>query len=124
MRQEPDVSADADPTTGAAVYSPSYGGWIQGGGTSQAAPIWAGLTALINQYLLSKHLPVSGFVNPALYALAAGHPIYPPFYDVTVGSNLHFAAKPGYDLASGLGTPNAWNLARDLEAYLKSGGTR
>jgi kumamolisin len=120
MRQQPDVSADADPATGAAINV--QGTFTQGGGTSQAAPIWAGLTVLIDQYLLSKNLPVAGFVNPALYALASGHPRYPPFYDVTVGSNLHYAAKPGYDLATGLGTPNAWNLARDLEQYIKNGG--
>jgi kumamolisin len=120
MRQQPDVSADADPATGAAINV--QGTFTQGGGTSQAAPIWAALTALIDQYLLSKSLPVAGFVNPALYAFAAGHPRYPPFYDVTAGSNLHYPAKPGYDLATGLGTPNAWNLAQDFEQYLRNGG--
>ena len=60
-RMVPDVSADADPTTGMTLYM--QGGLQQGGGTSQAAPLWAGLTALINQYLKKKGLKPVGFMN-------------------------------------------------------------
>jgi kumamolisin len=56
-------------------------------------------------------------MNPALYTLAATHQPYPPFHDVTVGDNLYYPATPRYDLATGLGTPDAWNLARDLVLY-------
>ncbi len=114
-RQMPDISADADPVSGAAI---NVGGrWEQGGGTSQSAPIWAAMTVLLNQYLKQRGLKPVGFMNPALYDLAAGKPAFPPFHDVTVGGNLVFPATPGYDLPTGLGTPDAWNLARDLEAY-------
>lgn len=119
-RSIPDVAADADPASGVAILV--GGGWGQGGGTSQSAPIWAGLTVLVNQYLKRQQQKPVGFLNPALYALAAGRPPFPPFHDVTIGGNLGFPATPGYDIASGLGTPDTWNLARDLEAYQKNGG--
>jgi len=128
-RQIPDVSADADPDSGVAVYQSAKnprgeveGSWGLGGGTSLATPIWAGITALVNQYLKSQGLKPAGFLNPALYALAGTHQAYPPFHDITDGTNLAYPATPGYDLATGLGTPDAWNLARDLAAYQKSGG--
>ncbi|HEY8642945.1 MAG TPA: S53 family peptidase [Candidatus Dormibacteraeota bacterium] len=119
-RQIPDISADADAATGMAIYD--SGAWFQGGGTSQSAPIWAGITALINQYLRQQKLKPVGFLNPALYALASGKPPFPPFHDVTLGGNLSFPATPGYDLATGLGTPQSWNLARDLAAYQRQQG--
>jgi kumamolisin len=114
-REVPDVSADGDPLTGAQVVI--QGQLAEVGGTSQATPIWAAIIADINQYLQQHNRQVVGFMNPALYALAAGSPPYPPFHDITVGDNLLYPATPGYDLATGLGTPNAWNLARDLTVY-------
>ena len=116
-RAVPDVSADAE--SGMAIYSD--GQWSSGGGTSQAAPIWAGMTAVINQYLKRQGVKPVGFMNPALYALANSPQPFPPFHDILVGSNLVYRATPGYDLASGLGSPDAWNLARDLEAYQRAG---
>jgi len=118
-RMEPDVSAVADWVSGAAVY---IAGWDQGSGTSQAAPIWAGITALMNQYLKQAGLKPVGFMSRALYDLAAGHPTYAPFHDITIGNNMNYPATPGYDLATGLGTPDVWNLVRDLEAYQRNGG--
>ncbi|MBV9281676.1 MAG: S53 family peptidase, partial [Chloroflexi bacterium] len=119
-REVPDISADADPLTGAQVVI--SGQLTQVGGTSQATPIWAGMMALIDQYLRQQGRTVAGFLNPALYALAANRPTYPPFHDITVGDNLVYPATPGYNLATGLGTPDAWNLARDLAAY--AGGAK
>jgi kumamolisin len=119
LREIPDVSADADPASGVAIFS--TGNWQEGGGTSQSAPIWAGMTALFNQYLKSKGLHEAGFLNPALYALFNGKPEFPPFHDVTVGNNLFYPAGAGFDMASGIGTPDGWNLARDLETYLRTG---
>jgi kumamolisin len=115
-REVPDVSADADTASGVAVYQ---GGRLEpgNGGTSLSAPIWAGMTALIDEYLKKQGVHPIGFMNPALYTLAATHQPYPPFHDVTVGDNLYYPATPGYDLATGLGTPDAWNLARDLVRY-------
>ena len=118
-RMVPDVSADADPTTGMTLYM--QGGLQQGGGTSQAAPLWAGLTALINQYLKKKGLKPVGFMNPALYEIAAGKPPYPAFHDVVLGTNLAYPATPGYDLSTGLGSPDGFNLARDFEQYQRNG---
>jgi kumamolisin len=108
-RQVPDVSADADPSTGNLVV---LGGQPQpGGGTSLATPIWAGFTALIDEYL-GIHV---GFFNPVLYRVAAAAP-YPAFHDITVGGNDFYSAGPGYDMVTGLGTPDVWDLARDLKA--------
>jgi kumamolisin len=115
MRSVPDVSADADAASGAAVFL--NGQWTQGGGTSQSAPIWAGVTVLVDDYLKSKGLKPVGFFNPLLYAIFDGKPPYPAFHDVVQGGNLVYPATPGYDLATGIGTPIAWNLARDIELY-------
>ncbi|MBV9278551.1 MAG: S53 family peptidase [Chloroflexi bacterium] len=114
-REVPDVAADADPLTSSQVVID--GRLTQAGGTSQAAPIWAGMMADIDQYLRQRKLPLAGFLNPALYALAASKPSYAPFHDIAVGDNLVYPATRGYDLATGLGTPDAWNLARDLADY-------
>jgi kumamolisin len=119
-RAVPDISGDSDPASGMALVV--VGGWHQGGGTSQAAPMWAGITALMNEYLKKHGQKAVGFLDPALYAIASGHPPYEAFHDVTAGGNLVYPAGPGYDLATGLGTPDVWNLARDLETYQKDGG--
>jgi kumamolisin len=113
-REVPDVSADADPATGTSILED--GRPTLGGGTSLATPIWAGFVALIDEYLRGQGKPALGFLNPALYSLAAGPAPYPAFYDVTVGGNDFFTAGPGYDPVTGLGTPDVWNLARDLSA--------
>ena len=119
-REVPDVSADADPKTGYAVYCtvsasgcPSTGDIVVGG-TSAAAPLWAGSTALINEYLQQQGKSRLGFANPTLYKLANEKQANPPFHDVTSGDNLYYPATAGYDLASGLGTPDVYNIARDI----------
>jgi kumamolisin len=111
------VSAVADPATSGAYAID--GDLVREGGTSQAAPVWAGIFALVNQYLQHHGSRALGFANPALYALARTKQTYPPFHDVTVGNNLAYPATAGYDMATGLGTPDAWNLARDLLAYTR-----
>ena len=58
--------------------------------------------------------PPAGFVNPLLYRLARGSPPYRPFHEVTAGTNDFYPAGPGYNMVTGLGTPDAWNLVRDL----------
>jgi kumamolisin len=113
-REVPDVSADADPSTGNFIVE--NGSDAQGGGTSLAAPIWAGMTAVIDQYLAAGHDPPVGFFNPKLYHLANSPVPYPPFHDITVGGNDFFTATPGYDMVTGLGSPDVYNLARDLKA--------
>jgi subtilase family serine protease len=127
-RQVPDVSADADPSTGYAVYCTvtaagcDSNGWITVGGTSAAAPFWAGSTALINQYLQSQNISRIGSANPVLYNLFNSNQAAPAFHDVTSGNNLYYPATTGYDLASGLGSPDVSNLAKDLVANSKGGG--
>ena len=111
-REVPDVAADAAPQTGAAIRI--HGRWLRSGGTSLATPVWAAITALMNQYLTAHGDRPAGFVNPLLYRLARGSPPYRPFHEVTAGTNDFYPAGPGYNMVTGLGTPDAWNLVRDL----------
>lgn len=113
-REVPDVSSDSDPATGNLIIE--QGKATQGGGTSLAAPSWAGFTALMDEYLKAHHDPPVGFFNPILYHLANSSVPYPPFHDVSVGGNDFYVATPGYDMTTGLGSPNVYNLARDLVA--------
>nr|WP_233213401.1 S53 family peptidase [Mycobacterium sp. QGD 101] len=116
-RLTPDVSAVADPFTGVKIV---FGQKILvGGGTSQSAPIWAGLTAVMNQYLVERGGRPLGAINPLLYRMAAGAPL-PGFRDVTLGGNAVGNAGPGYDAVTGLGTPNVDNLVRNLLVLQKA----
>ena len=89
-------------------------------GTSCAAPLWAGIIALANQQAAQFGRPPVGFVNPALYALARGSSYPSIFHDIVVGDNTssaspaNFFAAAGYDLCTGLGTPNGTNLINAL----------
>src|SRR5215469_14850606 len=124
-REVPDVSADADPATGYAVYCTASAsgcpstGWITVGGTSAAAPLWAGSTATINEYLQKQGKSIVGFANPALYGLQSAQQPFPPFHDVASGTNLFYPATANFDEASGWGSPDISNIARDL-----AGGTQ
>jgi kumamolisin len=110
-RLAPDVSAVGDPFTGVRfIYR---GHEVIGGGTSQAAPIWAAFTALMNQYLVDHGGRAMGNANPALYRVAAGAYL-PGFRNVGQGGNAVYYSNPGYDLVTGLGTPNVYNLARNI----------
>ncbi len=90
------------------------------GGTSCAAPLWAGFMALINQQAAANGQPPAGFINPAVYELANESIYNSVFNDVTTGNNSSasspnaFFAGPGYDLCTGLGTPNGTNLINAL----------
>jgi kumamolisin len=110
-RLTPDVAAVADPFTGVRIVF--KGTPLVGGGTSQSAPIWAGLAAVMNQYLLANGGRLIGDLNPQLYRIAASAPL-PAFRDVTLGGNAVADAGPGYDLVTGLGTPDIDNLVRNL----------
>jgi kumamolisin len=104
-RGVPDVCGDADPDTGYTVRVDSE--TIAIGGTSAVAPLWAGLIALLNQ-ALGK--PV-GFFHPFLYA-AAGKGVH----DIVSGSNGAYAAGPGWDPCTGLGSPDGSELLEGLRA--------
>ncbi len=118
-RGVPDVAGDADPNTGLAVYL--AGQWTQAGGTSASAPLWAALMAIANQ-MAGRPL---GFINPAIYKLAASLSYAQDFHDVTTGNNSNpvahvtgYNATTGWDAVTGFGTPNAAHLLPDLIAAL------
>jgi len=121
MREVPDVSADADPNSGYSIYS--GGQWTVYGGTSCAAPLWAALTALNNQYAAANGKPALGYANPTLYKMFNTTQPYAAYQDVTTGNNLYYPATAGYDMATGIGTPNAYNLIRDINGASSGGGT-
>ena len=118
-REVPDVSADADPNTGYSIYS--QGSWTVVGGTSAAAPLWAGIAALNNQYAAANGKGNLGQANPTLYKMFNTSQTYSAFHDVTSGNNLYYPATTGYDMASGIGTPDAYNIIRDING--SSSGT-
>jgi kumamolisin len=93
-RGVPDVAGNADPETGYEVVVDGSSAVI--GGTSAVAPLWAGLVARINANG-GKNI---GFVNPQLYASPSA------LRDITKGNNGAYAAGPGWDACTGLGSPN------------------
>ncbi len=130
-REVPDVSLNADPAVGYPIYctvaaSGCSGAspWISVGGTSAAAPMWAALLALINEKSLANGGFNLGFLNPLLYSIDknSGSTNYAnDFHDVTTGNNYltldgknEYPAGTNYDMATGLGSPNALALANDL----------
>ncbi|MCV7255516.1 S8 family serine peptidase [Mycobacterium hackensackense] len=121
QRLVPDVAAVADPFTGVRIV---FDGQSRiGAGTSQAAPIWAALTVLMNQYLHAHGgRTLGGDLNPLLYQVASGARL-PGFRDVRLGANAVDVSSPGYDLVTGLGSPNVDSLVRDLLA-LQTGAAR
>lgn len=113
-RGVPDVSADASDRTGVAVvFSNGTRDTVQShGGTSAAAPIWAALIALADQYA-GRHL---GFINPAIYKIARSSDYHQAFHDITTGNNTvqfppttitGYQAEAGWDPVTGWGSPNA-----------------
>src|SRR6266436_3484315 len=132
MRGVPDVAFQASSGTGPLVYmtepgtktsgtgcggaNPCSAGWYVVGGTSCSAPQWAGLIAIADQ-IAGGDL---GYINPALYEIAADPTKYAAdFFDVTIGNNRTtsipgYSASKGWDAVTGLGTPNAANLLPDL----------
>lgn len=116
-RLTPDVSAVADPETGVKfVFQQSV---FAAGGTSLSAPLWAGMAAVLNQYLSENGGRPLGDLNPLLYEVARGAAL-PAFRAVPQGANAVDRSVPGYDLVTGLGTPRLENLAKDLLALQKT----
>jgi kumamolisin len=104
-RGVPDVAADADPESGYNVVVD--GQPLVLGGTSAVAPLWAGLLARINQ-ALGKNV---GYVNALLYSAS----VEGTFHDITSGNNGDYAAGPGWNACTGLGTPDGAALLAALE---------
>ncbi|MEV0533045.1 protease pro-enzyme activation domain-containing protein [Kitasatospora sp. NPDC050463] len=105
MRTVPDISSNADPASGFAIYT--VGGWQVYGGTSAAAPLWSGYAAQFNQKAKAAGQPVLGEASPRLYAVANSSSYGSAFHDVTTGKNQDFSTKAGYDQVTGWGSPIA-----------------
>jgi len=100
-RQMPDISAVAYDI---AVYQD--GQWTGNGGTSAATPIWAAGMMLVNQAIEQKTSGTFVYGPDVFYAVANNAGNAQPFFDVTQGNNLFYSATPGWDDATGIGTPN------------------
>ena len=110
LRNGPDVSANAnftfytcsDQTT---CLANEYGG------TSFAAPMWAGYIALVNQQLVANGKATLGFLNPTIYPQNVTSAYTTDFHDITSGTSGSYSAVTGYDLVTGWGSPNSGLLA-------------
>lgn len=126
-RQVPDVSLDSNPDTGSLINcvtncDTGYHGWQPIGGTSGAAPMLAALVADADEYSIGHGGARLGFASPFFYQ-ESGTSL---FHDITSGSNAFtesghafsgYAAAPGYDMATGLGSIDANQLATDVDGY-------
>lgn len=123
-RQVPDVAGPADPSSGfLVVYTEPGRGLVGGqvGGTSAAAPFWAGSMALAAQMAAGEGVDSLGALGPTLYQVSAEQPAGAVFHDIIRGGDLLFQAGPGWDYSTGLGTPRVAPLARALVDFLKQG---
>jgi subtilase family serine protease len=133
-REVPDVSALADPDTGYVIYYSGFSHpWNTIGGTSGAAPLWAGFIADADASAGCRGLPV-GFLNPSLYAIASTSAYASDFHDITLANPATtfanndalfgqtgidpaaglYPVKLGYSMATGLGSPNVPALGASL----------
>jgi subtilase family serine protease len=117
-RATPDVAYDADPNTGVPVYdtynNSTSAPWSQFGGTSIAAPQWAGLIAVADQ---GRALNRLGSLTGSSQTLPMLYGFLGDFHDITVGTSVgrpNETAGRGYDLVTGVGTPIANKLIADL----------
>ncbi len=116
LRNIPDVALTADNVY--IIYNNGTPAFVSG--TSVAAPLWAAFTALVNEQSAQLAQPPVGFLNPSLYALGRGTNYAASFHDITTGNNTNaaspnnFYAVPGFDLATGWGTPGGTNLMNAL----------
>jgi hypothetical protein len=123
FRTGPDLAYDSDQNTGVAVYDTLLANayfpgkpWVKVGGTSMAAPQFASLVAIADQLRVAAGegtFDGPRQLLPAVYQIAATDPN--AFHDILTGNNGN-PAGPGYDLATGVGTPNAQYLVPDLVA--------
>lgn len=126
LRNVPDVAAEAD--TDNYLCSIPYGCIGSFGGTSFAAPRWAGFMALVNQQAVEAKMPTAGFIDPAIYAIGAGSSYSSDLHDIVVGDTCVagtpcYSAVTGYDLVTGWGSPNGQNLIDALAGPAAPGFT-
>ncbi len=113
MRNIPDVALTAAVQM---FLIQSNGQAVAVGGTSAAAPLWAGYIALANQQAAANKRSRVGFLNPLIYAIGKGLNHATDLHDIVLGNNSGFPAISGYDLATGWGTPAGQHLIDDLTA--------
>jgi subtilase family serine protease len=117
LRNSPDVAAEANLDNPTVVNGSFVTGY---GGTSFAAPRWAGFLALVNQQSVANGKGTVGFINPAVYGLGVSTSYSSAFHDITSGSNppsaggSGFSAVAGYDLVTGWGSPAGVGLINQL----------
>jgi subtilase family serine protease len=112
MRNVPDLAAVGNPETGVAVYSYINGGWIEIGGTSVSAPIWASYLSIMSPGHEAIGLGKYGFLNPILYTASSS---FAQLHDIVNGNNGDvsdygipgYTSGPGYDNCTGWGSPDA-----------------
>jgi kumamolisin len=110
-RNSPDVAAEANTDNYICYNGTCAGGW---GGTSFAAPRWAGYLALVNQQSVAHGRSTVGFINPTIYSIGLGTKYGNNFHDITSGNNGTYLTQKGYDLVTGWGSPNGTGLINSL----------
>jgi subtilase family serine protease len=104
LRSGPDVAANANFTFYTCANQTTCLA-NEFGGTSFAAPMWAGFTALVNQQLVSQGKSTIGFLNPTIYSENVTSAYSTGFHDITSGKSGSFSAETGFDLVTGWGSP-------------------
>jgi subtilase family serine protease len=122
VRNVPDVAAEANTDNYTCDQGTCSGDY---GGTSFAAPRWAGFLALVNQQVTSGGNSSLGFLNPAIYSIGQSPSYNNDFHDITSGNNNNgqgqsFNAVVGYDLVTGWGSPNGQSLIDELSGSTMS----
>ena len=115
LRNVPDIAGDANTNNEICANGTCQGGW---GGTSFASPIWAGYIALANQQAAISGKPTVGFLNSTIYSMASLTTYPALFHDVVKGTSGKFNAVKGYDLVTGLGSPQGATL---IDALVNAG---
>lgn len=110
-RNSPDVAAEGNTDNYICYDGTCEGGW---GGTSFAAPRWAGYIALHNQQAVAEGHGTAGFINPTIYTIGLGASYGVNFHDIISGNNGEYSAVKGYDLVTGWGSPNQSGLINAL----------
>ena len=113
LRNGPDVSANANFTFYVCADQTTCTA-NEFGGTSFAAPMWAGYVALVNQQLAANGESTIGFINPTIYSQNVTSSYSTDFHDIASGTSGSFSAVTGYDLVTGWGSPNGTGLINAL----------
>jgi pseudomonalisin len=114
-RNLPDLAFDADPYTGAAFFYDGTWDSVDNpiGGTSLASPLFSAAAVEMNQ-VKGARLGLSGASFFSTWATGGYGTSAPLFHDISIGTNGAFPALPGYDLVTGIGSIDAWNIVQTM----------